>query len=96
MLFASKTNQEMKTVLAKNGGEAIAFTPNSVLVIAQDNDSGFCKEGEEILILFNSQNTHGRDCLWCTFFMKRPIFPRVIFLKCPESFNSLLLFIITL
>jgi hypothetical protein len=53
-LFNSKANQEMKTVLTKNRGEAIAFTPNSALVIFQDNDSGFCMEEEEILILFNS------------------------------------------
>jgi hypothetical protein len=53
MLFDSKANQETKTVLEKNGGKEIAFTPKSVLVIAQDNDSGFCPEGEEIQILFN-------------------------------------------
>jgi hypothetical protein len=45
MLFNSEANQETKTVLTKNGGKVIAFTPNSVLVIAQDDNSGYCLGG---------------------------------------------------
>ena len=51
-LVDSKANQEMKTVLTKNESKTITFTPNSVLVIAQDNYSEFHVEGKEILIPF--------------------------------------------
>ncbi len=71
-----EADKETKRVATKNRGKAIAFTPNPVLMIPQDNDTRFRTKGEEILILFNCEDTHGRDGARCSFFAQCTVFPK--------------------
>jgi len=55
MVFLNReTSEETKGVLTEDGDKPIAFTPNTVFVIAKDDYSGLCAKREKILILFDS------------------------------------------
>ncbi len=53
-LLNHKASQKAKGILTKNRSEAIAFTPNAVFMIAEDEDPRFCAKRKEIFILFDS------------------------------------------
>jgi hypothetical protein len=54
LLLNREASQKAQGILTKNRSEAITFTPNAVLMIAEDNDPRFCMKGKEIFILFDS------------------------------------------
>jgi hypothetical protein len=60
--FHREADQETKRVATKDGGKAIALAPNSVFVIPQNNNARLSPKREEIFILFNCEDTHGRYC----------------------------------
>ena len=60
--FYREADQETKRVTTKDGGKAITLAPNSVFVIPQNNNARLSPKREEIFILFNCEDTHGRDC----------------------------------
>jgi hypothetical protein len=71
-----KADKETKRVATKNQGKAITFAPNPVLMIPQDNDARFRIKREEILILFNCEDTHGRNGARRSFFAQGTVFPK--------------------
>jgi len=71
-----EADKEMKRVATKNRGKAIAFAPNPVFMISQSNDARFCTKRAEILILFDCEDTHGRDGARCSFFTHGTVFPK--------------------
>jgi hypothetical protein len=49
----SKAGKEPKGILTKNRREAIAFAPETLLKIAEGNDTRFFLKREKLFILFN-------------------------------------------
>ncbi len=49
----SKAGKEPKGILMKNRHEAIAFAPETLLKIAEGNDTRFFSKREKLFILFN-------------------------------------------
>ena len=79
-----EADKETKRDATKNRGKAIAFAPNPVFMIPQSNDARFRTKGAEILILFDCEDTHGRDGARRSFFTQSMVFPpRVIFRNVP-------------
>jgi hypothetical protein len=54
MLLNHHRNQKPKRVATKNRGKAVVFAPNTVFVVAKDNNPRFCTKRIEILIMFDS------------------------------------------
>jgi hypothetical protein len=76
MFLHRKADKEAKRVATKNRGKAIAFAPNPVFMIPQSNDARFHTKGAEILILFDCEDTHGRDGARRSFFTQSTVFPK--------------------
>ena len=68
--------KETKRVAMKNQGKVIAFPPKPVFMISQSNDARFRTKRVEILILFDCEDTHGRDGARHSFFTQRTVFPK--------------------
>ena len=47
--------------LSHDRGEAIAFGPGVMVMIAQDDDKAFGMNGSTVLVLFNDEDTHTGD-----------------------------------
>ena len=56
VFFYCEADEETKRVATKDWGKMIAFAPNSVFVISQDNDTRLCPKREELFILFNCED----------------------------------------
>ena len=76
MFLHPKTDKERKRVATKNWGKVIDFAPNPVLMIPQDNDTRLRTKREEIIILFNCEDTHGRYGVRGSFFCARHGIPQ--------------------
>jgi hypothetical protein len=76
MFLHRKADKEAKRVAMKNRGKAIAFAPNPVFMIPQSNDARFHTKGAEIIILFDCEDTHGRDGARRSFFTQSTVFPK--------------------
>ncbi len=50
--------------------KTIGFTPNSVFVIAKDDNARFFPKGKEIFVVVDGKDGHGNDGVRSTFFMK--------------------------
>ncbi len=83
-------NQEPKSVTAKNGGKTIALAPNTVFMVAQNNDPRLGLKRIEIFITFDRQNTHCRNGFWGAFLAKCLIFAQSDFAVCVEMLNAAL------
>jgi hypothetical protein len=94
--FHCEADQETKRVATKDWGKTIAFAPNSILVISQDNDSRLCPKREELFILFNCEDTHGRDSTRRTFLAQSAILAKGDLPKRTHAFNAPLFFEVTL
>ena len=86
--FNCKAMKETKGILTKNRGKAIAFTPDTLFMIAQCRDPRFCAKREEIFVLFNNQHAHSKDCFRCTFVAKSAIFSKSNFPISVKAFNA--------
>jgi hypothetical protein len=94
--FHREADQETKRVATKDWGKTIAFAPNSVFVISQDNDARLCPKREELFILFNCEDTHGRDGTRRTLLAQCTILAKGDLLKRTHALNAPLFFEVTL
>ncbi len=53
-LFDGHQNQKPKRVATKSRSKAVGFAPNTVFVVAKDDNPRFCLKWIEILITFDS------------------------------------------
>ncbi len=83
-------NQEPKSVTAKNGGKTIALAPNTVFMVAQNNNPRLGPMRIEIFIAFDRQNTHCRNGFWGAFLAKCPTFAQSDFAVCVKALEAAL------
>jgi len=96
MFFYREADQETKRVATKDGGKAIALAPNSVFVIPQNNNARLSLKREEIFILFNCEDTHGRDCVRRALLVQCAILAKGDLFECTQTFYATLFFKVTL
>ena len=97
MFLHCKADKETTRVATKHQGKVIAFAPNPVFIIPQDNNTQFWIEEEGIpLILFNCEDTHGRNGARCSFFAQGTEFPKVDLPERTHTLNALFFFEVTL
>ena len=65
--FDREADHEMQRVGAKDGGIFLRLGPDAVLVVTEDNNVRLGTEGFEHFILFNGEDTHGRNSFCNSF-----------------------------
>jgi hypothetical protein len=65
-------------------------------MVPKHNDARFSSKRKKILVLFNSQNSHGEDCLGSSFLSKSTILTESDFAVSVKAFNATLLLVIAL
>jgi hypothetical protein len=88
--FYREADQETKRVATKDGGKSIALAPNSVFMISQNDNARFSSKREEVFILFNCEDTHGRDCARRAFLSQCAIFAKGDLFECTQTFHPTL------
>jgi hypothetical protein len=73
-LIDHQRNQKPKRVATKNRSKADAFAPDTVFVVAKDNNPRFGLKRIEILVTFYSEDTHRRDSFGSPFLLESAIF----------------------
>jgi hypothetical protein len=94
--FYREADQETKRVATKDGGKSIALAPNSVFMISQNDNARFSSKREEIFILFNCEDTHGRDCARRAFLSQCSILAKGDLFECTQTFYATLFLKVTL
>ena len=74
MLFDRHQNQKPKRVATKNRSKAVAFAPDTVFVVAKDDNPRFGLKRIEILIPFYNEDTPHRDSFGSLILMESTIF----------------------
>ena len=91
-----KADEETKRVTTKDWGKTIASAPNSVFAISQDNYGRLFPKREELFILFNCEDTHGRDGTRGAFLVQCTILTKGDLLKRTHALNAALFLKVTL
>jgi hypothetical protein len=95
-MLGRHANQEPETVKPENRCEAVAFRPVAGFTIAQNDDTRFGPKWHQLLILFDSEDTHLGDGFRSAFLTKSPVFSQSYLSKCAHVFDTALLLVITL
>jgi hypothetical protein len=66
--------EETERILTEDGGKFVAFLPNAVFMVPKNNNARLGMKWAEILILLNSEDTHGGDSPRSPVFLESSIF----------------------
>jgi hypothetical protein len=95
-LLDGKADEEAERIATEDRSESIQLGPDVVFMISKYDNPRLSMEQEEIFILFNGQDAHGRNGFRSAFLAERPVLPKSDFAISSEAFNALLFLVITL
>jgi hypothetical protein len=95
-LLNGKADKEAERITTEDRSEPIRLGPEAVFMISKYDNPRLSMEREEIFILFNGQEAHGRNCFRSAFLAERPVLPKSDFAISSKAFNALLFLVITL